>query len=99
MPASWLQAVNPIFIIILAPIFASLWIRMGDKEPDSPRKFALGMFFLGLGFISMVGAALQIGDDANMKAHVIWLVMAYIFRHTMGELCLLPIGLSMVSRS
>ncbi|MCF2863194.1 Di-/tripeptide transporter [Pseudoalteromonas sp. THAF3] len=97
MPASWLQAVNPIFIIILAPIFASLWIRMGDKEPDSPRKFALGMFFLGLGFISMVGAALQIGDDANMKAHVIWLVMAYIF-HTMGELCLSPIGLSMVSK-
>ena len=70
---------------------------MGEAEPNSPKKFALGMFFLGLGFISMVGAALQIGDDANMKAHVIWLVMAYIF-HTMGELCLSPIGLSMVSR-
>lgn len=97
MPASWLQAVNPIFIIILAPIFASVWIRMGDKEPDSPRKFALGMLFLGLGFVSMVGAALQIGDDANTKAHVIWLVMAYVF-HTMGELCLSPIGLSMVSK-
>ncbi|WP_105265680.1 peptide MFS transporter [Pseudoalteromonas sp. T1lg76] len=97
MPASWLQAVNPIFIILLAPIFASFWIRMGDREPDSPRKFALGMFFLGLGFISMVGAALQIGDDANTKAHVIWLVMAYVF-HTMGELCLSPIGLSMVSK-
>lgn len=97
MPASWLQTVNPLFIIILAPIFASIWIRMGDREPDSPRKFALGMFFLGMGFISMVGAALQIGDDANAKAHVIWLVMAYVF-HTMGELCLSPIGLSMVSK-
>ncbi len=97
MPASWLQSVNPLFIIILAPIFASLWIRMGDREPDSPRKFALGMFFLGLGFVSMVGAALQIGDSESAKAHVIWLVMAYIF-HTMGELCLSPIGLSMVSK-
>ena len=97
MPASWLQSVNPIFIIIMAPLFAAMWLRMGEAEPNSPKKFALGMFFLGLGFISMVGAALQIGDDANIKAHVIWLVMAYIF-HTMGELCLSPIGLSMVSR-
>ena len=97
MPASWLQSVNPLFIIILAPVFAATWLRMGAAEPDSPSKFALGMAFLGLGFLSMVGAALQIGDDANAKAHVIWLVMAYIF-HTMGELCLSPIGLSMVSK-
>ena len=97
MPASWLQSVNPLFIIILAPVFASFWLRLGDKEPDSPTKFALGMLFLGLGFVSMVGAALQIGDDENAKAHVIWLIMAYIF-HTMGELCLSPIGLSMVSK-
>ncbi|NVJ61385.1 MAG: peptide MFS transporter [Gammaproteobacteria bacterium] len=97
MPASWLQIVNPLFIVILAPIFASFWIRLGEKEPDSPRKFALGMFFLGLGFISMVGAALQIGEDPNIKAHVIWLVMAYVF-HTMGELCLSPIGLSLVTK-
>ncbi|QOL24402.1 peptide MFS transporter [Thalassotalea sp. LPB0316] len=97
MPASWLQSVNPLFIIIMAPMFAALWLRMGEAEPNSPKKFALGMFFLGLGFVSMVGAALQIGDDPNLKAHVIWLVMAYIF-HTMGELCLSPIGLSMVSK-
>ena len=97
MPASWLQSVNPLFIIIMAPMFAAIWLKMGAAEPDSPKKFALGMFFLGLGFVSMVGAAFQIGDDANVKAHVIWLVMAYIF-HTMGELCLSPIGLSMVSK-
>jgi POT family proton-dependent oligopeptide transporter len=97
MPASWLQSVNPLFIIIMAPMFAAMWLRMGEAEPNSPKKFALGMLFLGLGFISMVGAALQIGDDENAKAHVIWLVMAYIF-HTMGELCLSPIGLSMVSK-
>ncbi|TKB45166.1 peptide MFS transporter [Thalassotalea mangrovi] len=97
MPASWLQSVNPLFIIIMAPMFAALWLRMGEAEPNSPKKFALGMFFLGLGFISMCGAALQIGDSDSAKAHVIWLVMAYIF-HTMGELCLSPIGLSMVSK-
>ncbi|MDP2562075.1 peptide MFS transporter [Psychrobium sp. 1_MG-2023] len=97
MPASWLQTVNPLFIIIMAPIFAATWLKMGEAEPNSPKKFALGMFFLGLGFASMVGAALQIGDDTNIKAHIMWLVMAYVF-HTMGELCLSPIGLSMVSK-
>ena len=97
MPASWLQSVNPLFIIIMAPMFATFWLRMGEAEPDSPKKFALGMFFLALGFLSMCGAASQISGDANVKAHVIWLVLAYIF-HTMGELCLSPIGLSMVSK-
>lgn len=97
MPASWLQTVNPVFVIILAPIFAATWLKMGDAEPNSPRKFSLGMFFLGLGFISMVMAALQIGDSETIKAHVIWLVLAYLF-HTMGELCLSPIGLSMVTK-
>ncbi len=97
MPASWLQTVNPIFVIILAPIFAATWLKMGAAEPNSPKKFSLGMFFLGLGFISMVMAALQIGDSETAKAHVIWLVLAYLF-HTMGELCLSPIGLSMVTK-
>lgn len=97
MPASWLQSVNPIFVIVLAPIFAAAFFKMGDAEPNSPKKFALGMFFLGLGFISMVMAALQIGDSETVKAHVIWLVLAYLF-HTMGELCLSPIGLSMVTK-
>lgn len=97
MPASWLQTVNPIFVILLAPVFAAMWIKMGDKEPNSPRKFALGMFLLGLGFVSMVMAALQIGDSETAKASVIWLILAYLF-HTMGELCLSPIGLSLVTK-
>jgi len=97
MPASWLQAVNPLFIIILAPIFASVWINMGDKEPNSTVKFSLAFFFIGLGFLCMVGAALQIGDSSTSKASVLWLVGAYFF-HTIGELCLSPIGLSMVTK-
>ena len=97
IPASWLQSVNPIFVILLAPIFAATFLKMGAAEPNSPKKFALGMFFLGLGFISMVFAALQIGDSETAKASIIWLILAYLF-HTMGELCLSPIGLSMVTK-
>jgi len=97
IPASWLQSVNPIFVILFAPMFAAMWLRMGEAEPNSPKKFALGMFFLGLGFVSMVMAALQIGDSETAKAHVIWLVLAYMF-HTMGELCLSPVGLSLVTK-
>ena len=97
MPASWLQSVNPLLIVVLAPIFASMWINMGDKEPNSTVKFSLAFLFLGLGFLCMVGAALQIGDATNVKANVLWLVGAYFF-HTIGELCLSPIGLSMVTK-
>lgn len=97
MPASWLQMVNPLFIIILAPVIASIWVGLGDREPSSPAKFSLGLVFLGLGFISMVGAALQIGDSLTVRASIWWLVFAYIF-HTVGELCLSPIGLSMVTK-
>ncbi|MFD2168217.1 peptide MFS transporter [Thalassotalea euphylliae] len=97
IPASWLQSVNPIFVILFAPMFAAMWLKMGEAEPNSPKKFALGMFFLGLGFISMVMAAIQIGDSETAKASIIWLILAYMF-HTMGELCLSPIGLSLVTK-
>lgn len=97
IPASWLQMVNPLFIIILAPIIASIWVGLGSREPTSPAKFSLGLIFLGLGFISMMGAAIEIGDSGMVKASPWWLVVAYIF-HTIGELCLSPIGLSMVTK-
>lgn len=98
MPASWLQSVNPLFIIILAPIIASIWVKSGDNEPSSPAKFSLGLIFLGIGFLCMVGAALEIGNlESGIKASPWWLVAAYIF-HTIGELCLSPIGLSMVTK-
>lgn len=97
IPASWLQMVNPIFIIILAPIIAGIWVGLGDREPNSPAKFSLGLIFLGLGFVSLCGAALQIDASETVKASPWWLVVAYIF-HTIGELCLSPIGLSMVTK-
>ena len=95
MPASWLQVVNPLFIVILATIMAKIWMGLGDRDPSTPLKFSMGMVFLGLGFVSMVGAALQIGDGS--KAAIWWLVVMYIL-HTIGELCLSPIGLSMVTK-
>ncbi|GAA5214003.1 peptide MFS transporter [Corallincola platygyrae] len=96
VPTAWFQSINAFFIVIFAPVFASLWIKLGEKEPTSPVKFALGLFLLGLGFLFMVGASLQIaGGDA--KASLWWLVGAYLF-HTLGELCLSPVGLSMVTK-
>ena len=97
IPATWFQSVNAIFIVIFAPIIASFWIKMDDKEPTSPVKFALALFLLAIGFVFMIGATLEQGGDVTVKTSMMWLIMAYLF-HTLGELCLSPIGLSMVTK-
>lgn len=103
MPVGWFQSLNPVFIVLLAPIIAKLWMHL-SKRPQGdikiPIKMAFGLILLGVGFLLMVGAALQRGDagaDVTVKANMIWLVGAY-FLHTLGELCLSPVGLSMVSK-
>lgn len=97
VPASWFQSLNAMFIILLAPVIASVWIKMGSKEPTSPKKFALAMVFLAVGFFVMVFATLAQGGDTTVKVSMLFLVFAYLF-HTLGELCLSPIGLSLVSK-
>ncbi|WP_220737949.1 peptide MFS transporter [Shewanella sp. c952] len=97
VPTTWFQSLNAMFIVIFAPVIASIWIRLGKNEPNSPVKFALGLVLLGIGFLFMIGAVLEMGGDANAKSSMWWLVGAYFF-HTMGELCLSPIGLSMVTK-
>ncbi|AUI85620.1 dipeptide/tripeptide permease [Vibrio azureus] len=97
VPAAWFQSLNPFFIITLAPVLAVLWVKMGKNEPNSPKKFALAMFFLALGFLSMIGAVMEQGGDTSVKTSMLWLVGAFFF-HTLGELCLSPIGLSLVSK-
>ncbi|MBR9787308.1 MAG: peptide MFS transporter [Vibrionaceae bacterium] len=97
VPAAWFQSLNPFFIITLAPVLAVLWVKLGKREPNSPVKFALAMFFLALGFLCMVGAVLEQGGDTTVKTSMLWLVGAFFF-HTLGELCLSPIGLSMVTK-
>ncbi|CAM2833536.1 peptide MFS transporter [Vibrio rarus] len=97
VPAAWFQSLNPLFIMLLAPLLAAVWVKMGKKEPTSPVKFAFALFFLAVGFVFMVGAALQQGGDIGVKTSMGWLIGAYFF-HTLGELCISPIGLSMVTK-
>ena len=95
LKASYFQAVNPIFVVLLAPLFAKLWLKMGTKDPSIPSKFGWGLFLQGIGFTAIaIGAALY---QANGPVSAIWLILVYLFC-TMGELCLSPVGLSMVTK-
>lgn len=97
VPTTYFQSLNAIFIVLFAPVIASIWIRLGSKEPNSPVKFALGLFLLAVGFLFMIGAVVEMDGNPTNKSSMWWLVGAYFF-HTMGELCLSPIGLSMVTK-
>lgn len=97
VPAAWFQSLNPFFIITLAPIIAAFWVKLGKREPNSPVKFAMALFFLALGFVCMIGAVMEQGGDLSVKTSMLWLVGAFFF-HTLGELCLSPIGLSLVTK-
>ena len=92
------QSVNPVFIILLAPVFATLWIKLdkADWNPSIPRKFAYGMAGAAIGFYVLV-FAIQNFVDAGGKISWVWLALTYLI-HTMGELCLSPIGLAMVTK-
>ncbi|WP_005032930.1 peptide MFS transporter [Holophaga foetida] len=97
MPATWFQWFNPVMIIVLAPVFAGLWGFLGrrGKEPSTPIKMVFGLFLLGIGFLFMVKGGRIV--DGGAQASAWWLTLAYLF-HTLGELCLSPVGLSYVSR-
>lgn len=96
-PASWMQSVNPIAIILLSPLFAKLWTYLGrrKKAPSTPAKMGVGLILLGLGFIFMVIGG-RLSDDGS-RISPLWLIAAYAL-HTCGELSLSPVGLSLVSR-
>jgi POT family proton-dependent oligopeptide transporter len=97
VPTSWFQAVNPVFVVTLGPIFALLWTWLArhGMEPSTPFKFALGILQIGLGFGALVIGAQLAGTDG--VASMSWLVLGYLL-HTTGELCLSPVGLSMVTK-
>ena len=95
LKASYFQAINPIFVVLLAPVFAKLWIKLGSKDPSIPTKFGWGLFLQGIAFaIIAVAASLY---QANGPVSALWLIFMYMFC-TMGELCLSPVGLSMVTK-
>jgi POT family proton-dependent oligopeptide transporter len=95
--AGMFQSINPFFIVILAPLFAWLWVRLSKAgfEPSTPAKFGLGIVQIGLGFAILVYGVSLAGPDG--KVSVIWLTLMYLF-HTTGELCLSPVGLSMITK-
>lgn len=94
--SSWFQVANPTFIVLFAPVFAWLWIGLGSRNPSSPAKFALGLVFVGFGFLVMALAAMQSGPE-GARVSPGWLVACYLF-HTWGELSLSPVGLSTVTK-
>lgn len=97
MPTTWFQSINPIVVVLFAPIMATLWDTLSKHhlEPSSPAKQAIGLLLLTIGYIIIAYATY--GVDASTKISLWWLVALY-FIHTLGELSLSPIGLSMVSK-
>lgn len=96
-PSSWWQSLNPLFVIIFAPMFAWLWIKLARTgvEPGAPFKFSNGLLLVGLGFLVLVPAAAASEDGSRVGP--MWLFVTYLL-HTWGELVLSPVGLSAMSK-
>jgi len=100
IPATWFQSVNPLLIILCAPLLAALWVGLSKRGGDlsAPAKFSLGLFLAGLGFLIMIFAAKQIvASDGTVLVSPWWLVGSYFFQ-SVGELCLSPVGLSSMTK-
>ena len=101
VPTTWLQSVNPVFIILLAPVIGMLWVKLGEHNPSIPLKFGMGLVLLGVGFLVLAWGSLYVpenaGADPAVGVGMTWLVVTYFF-HTVGELALSPVGLSSVTK-
>lgn len=95
IPSSWFQSLNPIFTIILAPTFAGIWLKLGHRQPSTPRKFSIGLIIAGLSFVVMMIPAMVSGTD--IKASPIWLLLSF-FLVIVGSMCINPVGLSATTR-
>lgn len=97
MPASYFQSFNPVFVVAFAPLMSWLWMKLGSKnnEPASPTKQAMGLFLLSVGYL-VIAVGVN-GVEPGVKVSIMWLTGLY-FIHSMGELMLSPIGLSMVNK-
>ncbi len=96
IPPGWFLTLNAAFIVLFAPMFAWMWVRLSKRNlnPNAGVKFGLALLFVGLGFGALV---LGIGGTEAGKVGMIWLILAYLL-HTWGELCLSPVGLSYVTK-
>ena len=100
VPVIWFQAANGIFIVLIAPFFASLWLNLGKRgaNPPSTAKFAIGLLFGGIGFAVMIWAAnIVVNSGGAIKVSPLWLIVSYLFQ-TFGELSLSPVGLSSMTK-
>ncbi len=99
VPTGWFQSLNPLFIVLLGIPFSMLWNGLGakGKNPPTPVKMYLGLAQVALGFVCLVLAVFEMQTSPDMKSSMSWLVLAYFF-HTTGELCISPVGLSMVTK-
>ncbi|MDX2308503.1 MAG: peptide MFS transporter [Hyphomicrobium sp.] len=93
-PSSWYQSLNPLFVILLAPLFVMLWTRLGARQPSAPMKFVLALVLLALSSLLMVPAALL---TAEGRVSPLWLIGLFALQ-TAGELCLSPVGLSTMTK-
>jgi proton-dependent oligopeptide transporter, POT family len=96
-PASWFQSMNSLFLIIFAPVFAWLWLRLARSrsEPSTPAKFSWGLVLVGAGFAVLIWAAKM--AEQGIQVSPMWLTVTYLL-HTWGELCLSPVGLSAMTK-
>jgi proton-dependent oligopeptide transporter, POT family len=95
-PSSWFQTVQPIFVILLSPLFAWMWIRLGPREPSVAAKFAWALGFMSMSFAVLIPAG-AMAQAEGVRVSPMWLVTAY-FISELGELCLSPVGLSAVTK-
>lgn len=93
MPVSWVQSINPVFIILLSGIFAALWTRLGTKQPSTPIKFALGIMGVGIGFLLFLPIA-----HAGAHAAPLLALVGILFVFTIAELLISPVGLSAATK-
>jgi POT family proton-dependent oligopeptide transporter len=96
-PSSWFQSVPAAFVILLAPVMAWLWLKLGNREPSSPAKFVVGLLFAGFSFLLLVPAATVAQSGPKNLVSPAWLVGSY-FIIEIGELALSPVGLSVVTK-
>ncbi len=100
IPTEWFQSLNSLFIMLLAPIMSMLWFKLSQtKNGDfkTPTKMGMGLITVGLGFFILIPASVMVGDDSQVRVNMLFMVFTY-FLHTLAELMISPVGLSMVSR-
>ena len=94
IPPSWFNSVEPLFVVLLAPVFAALWVRLGDRQPSTPVKFAIGVSAMGVAFLVMALLGFTRGDGVINPLLLVLVLVIFV----LGELCLSPVGLSLSTK-